>query len=201
MMAPSADDPAVHGLARGRSLDAANAGARGLSWTTVLLRAYAAALREVPELLCRWEDDRATDARAARASPWPWPPTAGLLVPIFVEPDLRRPARAGRRDARRSSARPTPASSTAPTWASPTARCPTSAALGVDRFQALLTPPQASVLSLGVDPASGPVAVPGRRGARPDRRTPASPSTTGWPTARTPRSCSTSFATRLGGPL
>jgi pyruvate/2-oxoglutarate dehydrogenase complex dihydrolipoamide acyltransferase (E2) component len=30
-------------------LDAANAERRGLSWTTVLLRAYAAALRDVPD--------------------------------------------------------------------------------------------------------------------------------------------------------
>ena len=96
-MTPTRGGPAVHGLARHRPSTPPTPPRQGLSWTTVLLRAYAAALRDVPELLCRWEDDRA---------PPSGPPAValavatdrGLLVPVFAEPDRGRRPRARRRD-------------------------------------------------------------------------------------------------------
>jgi pyruvate dehydrogenase E2 component (dihydrolipoamide acetyltransferase) len=133
---------------------------RRVSWTTVLLQAYAAALREVPELLDRW------DATTSTAQPSGPPSVAlavatseGLLVPVFVEPDLRDPqdldtevkavvtaAHSGRLD---------------PSYLGlANGSLSNLGGLGVDRFQALVTPPQASVLALG-SIVRRPVAVPG----------------------------------------
>ena len=114
--------------------------------------------------------------RAAQPSRWRSPPTAACWCRPSWSPTWATRASWTRRCAR-SSARPSRARWTAPTWRSPTDRCPTSAALGVDRFQALLTPPQASVLSLG-SIRQRPVAVPGGVGlaltvaGRPHRRPP-----------------------------
>ena len=97
--------------------------------------------------------------RARPASRWRSPPSAASSCRPSWSPTW---ATRGRRTPRcaRSCARPSRARWTAPTWRSPTDRCPTWAAPGIDRFQALLTPPQASVLSLGsIRPR--PVAVPG----------------------------------------
>jgi pyruvate dehydrogenase E2 component (dihydrolipoamide acetyltransferase) len=140
-------------------LDGADNG-RQVSWTTVLLQAYAAALREVPELLDRW------DAATSTAQPSGPPSVAlavatadGLLVPVFAEPDLRDP-------------RDLDAEVKAVVTAAHSGRLDPSylglangslsnlGGLGVDRFQALVTPPQASVLALG-SIVRRPVAVPG----------------------------------------
>ena len=141
-------------------LDRAGTTRDGVSWTTVLLQAYAAALREVPELLHRW------DAEGSVAVPSGPPAVAlavatpgGLMVPVFTEPDARDPreldaelkavvsaAHAGRLD---------------PSYLRlANGSLSNLGGLGVDRFQALLTPPQASVLALGAI-AQRPVAVPG----------------------------------------
>jgi pyruvate dehydrogenase E2 component (dihydrolipoamide acetyltransferase) len=141
-------------------LDQADARRGGVSWTTVLLQAYAAAMREVPELLHRW------DASAAVAVPSGPPAVAlavatpgGLMVPVFTEPDERDPhdldaelkavvaaAHAGRLD---------------PAYLGvANGSLSNLGGLGVDRFQALVTPPQASVLALGAI-ARRPAAVPG----------------------------------------
>ena len=139
---------------------------RGLSWTTVLLRAYAAALRDVPDLLCRWEDDRATES-GPPAVALAVATDRGLLVPTFDEPDLADPHAldAEMRDVVR-------AAHTGKLGQQylgvANGSLSNLGGLGVDRFQALLTPPQASVLSLGTI-QQRPVAVAGRRGARPDR--------------------------------
>jgi pyruvate dehydrogenase E2 component (dihydrolipoamide acetyltransferase) len=139
-------------------LDAADAARHDLSWTTVLLRAYAAALREVPGLLSRWEDGAPTTAgppsiALAVAS------ERGLLVPTFVEPDLgdaaakdaevRAVVRAAR-DGKVDGAYLAVANGSLSNLGG----------FGVDRFQALLTPPQATVLSLG-SIRHRPVAAPG----------------------------------------
>jgi pyruvate dehydrogenase E2 component (dihydrolipoamide acetyltransferase) len=142
------------------ALDGANAQRNGVSWTTVLLQAYAAALRDVPELLNRW------DASTTAAVPSGPPAVAlavatpgGLMVPVFVEPDVRDPhaldaevkavvaaAHSGRLD---------------PSYLGiANGSLSNLGGLGVDRFQALVTPPQASVLALGAI-ARRPVAVPG----------------------------------------
>jgi pyruvate dehydrogenase E2 component (dihydrolipoamide acetyltransferase) len=156
-MTPSAAIPQFT-VWREIELGAADTQRRGISWTTVLLRAYASALRAVPDLLCRWEDDRATVSG---------PPSIalavatdrGLLVPTFTEPDLDEPhdvdkeiravvkaAHMGRLD---------------PAYLGvANGSVSNLGGMGVDRFQALLTPPQASVLSLG-SIRQRPVAVPG----------------------------------------
>ncbi len=136
---------------------------QGVSWTTTLLQAYAAALREVPELLNRWDAGAGKHGGAVASGP---PAVAlavatdgGLLVPVFVEPDAREAgdldvevkqvvaaAHAGRLD---------------PAYLGlANGSLSNLGGLGVDRFQALVTPPQASVLALGsIRPR--PVAVPG----------------------------------------
>jgi pyruvate dehydrogenase E2 component (dihydrolipoamide acetyltransferase) len=156
-MTPSAAIPQFT-LWREIRLDAADGSRAGVSWTTILLRAYAAALRTVPELLSRWEDDSPTD---------PGPPTValavatdrGLLVPTFVEPDL---GEAPAKDAElRGVVEAAQRGTVDPAYmAVANASLSNLGGLGVDRFQALLTPPQASVLSLG-SVRRRPVAVPG----------------------------------------
>ncbi len=147
---------------RDLTLDAADATRRqqGVSWTTVLLRAYAGALREVPELLNRW------DAAAATAIPSGPPAVAlavategGLLVPVFLEPDAR--------DARELDAEVKEVVAAAHAGRLDPAYLGVAngslsnlGGMGVDRFQALVTPPQASVLALG-SIRQRPVAVPG----------------------------------------
>ena len=143
------------------ALDEANDRREGLSWTTVLLRAYAAALRDVPELLCRWEDDAPTPSgppslALAVATP------DGLMAPVFSEPDAAAPrelddeiksvvvnAQQGRQDSAYLGMANGSLSNLG--------------GLGVDRFQALITPPQASVLALG-SIKQRPTAVPGGLG-------------------------------------
>jgi pyruvate dehydrogenase E2 component (dihydrolipoamide acetyltransferase) len=145
------------------TLGEANGHRDGVSWTTALMRAYAGALREVPDLLNRW------DAATASAQPSGPPAVAlavatagGLLVPVFLEPDVRDPheldaeikavvtaAHGGRLD---------------PSYLGvANGSLSNLGGMGVDRFQALVTPPQASVLALGsIKPR--PVAVPGGLG-------------------------------------
>jgi pyruvate dehydrogenase E2 component (dihydrolipoamide acetyltransferase) len=139
-------------------LDVADASRAGVSWTTVLLRAYAAGLRAVPELLSRWEDGAPTE---------PAPPAValavatdrGLLVPTFVEPDL---GEAAARDAELRAVVQAAQSGKvdAAYMAVANASLSNLGGLGVDRFNALLTPPQGSVLALG-SIRRRPVAVPG----------------------------------------
>ena len=141
-------------------LDRADETRDGVSWTTLLLQAYAAAMRAVPELLNRW------DVAGSVAVPSGPPSVAlavatpgGLMVPVFTEPDVRdaheldaelksvvTAAHAGRLD---------------PSYLGlANGSLSNLGGLGVDRFQALVTPPQASVLALGAI-ARRPVAVPG----------------------------------------
>jgi pyruvate dehydrogenase E2 component (dihydrolipoamide acetyltransferase) len=139
-------------------LESAAASRNGISWTTILLRAYAASLRAVPELLSRWEDDGPTE---------PAPPAValavatdrGLLVPIFVEPDLGDAAEV---DAEiRTVVQQAHTGKLGPGYLGvANASLSNLGGMGVDRFQALLTPPQGSVLSLG-SIRQRPVAVTG----------------------------------------
>lgn len=156
-MTPSAAIPQFT-VWREITLDAADAARHGLSWTTVLLRGYAAALRDVPDLLARWEGDRAVES-GPPAVALAVATDRGLLVPVFDEPDtgdaaaldaeireVVRAAHTGKLDRRYLGVANGSLSNLG--------------GAGVDRFQALLTPPQASVLSLGTV-TRRPVAVPG----------------------------------------
>ena len=139
-------------------LDAADAGRQGLSWTTVLLRGYAAALRAVPDLLSRWEDDGPSVA-GPPAVALAVATDRGLLVPTFSEPDLLPAAELDREI--RAVVASAQAGRLDPAYLGvANASLSNLGGMGVDRFQALLTPPQASVLSLG-SIRRRPVAVPG----------------------------------------
>jgi pyruvate dehydrogenase E2 component (dihydrolipoamide acetyltransferase) len=142
-------------------LDTANARREGLSWTTVLLRAYAAALRQVPELLSRWEDDAPTAAGAPSIA-LAVATERGLLVPTFVEPDLGD-ARAKDAEVREVVRAAQSGKVDGAYMAVANGSLSNLGGAGIDRFQALLTPPQASVLSLG-SIRQRPVAVPGGLG-------------------------------------
>jgi pyruvate dehydrogenase E2 component (dihydrolipoamide acetyltransferase) len=142
-------------------LDGADAVRGGLSWTTLLLRAYASALRAVPDLLTRWEDD----------GPVPAGPPAvalavatdrGLLVPVFTEPDLDA-AEDVDREIRQVIASARSGKLDTSYLGLANGSVSNLGGMGVDRFQALLTPPQASVLSLG-SIRRRPVAVAGGLG-------------------------------------
>ena len=156
-MTPSATIPQFT-VWRELELDSANTQRRGISWTTVLLRAYAAALRDVPDLLSRWEDDQATES-GPPAIALAVATDRGLLVPTLTEPDL---ADAHSLDAEiRAVVKAAHTGKLDPSYmAVANGSISNLGGMGVDRFQALLTPPQASVLSLGTI-RQRPVAVPG----------------------------------------
>ena len=156
-MTPSATIPQFT-VWRELELDSANTQRRGISWTTVLLRAYAAALRDVPDLLSRWEDDQATES-GPPAIALAVATDRGLLVPTLTEPDL---ADAHALDAEiRAVVKSAHTGKLDPSYmAVANGSISNLGGMGVDRFQALLTPPQASVLSLGTI-RQRPVAVPG----------------------------------------
>jgi len=139
-------------------LDEANGRREGLSWTTVLLRAYAAALRDVPELLCRWEDDSAIpggppSVALAVATP------DGLMVPVFAEPDTAVPRELDA-EIKRVVADANQGRLDSAYLGVANGSLSNLGGLGVDRFQALLTPGQASVMALG-SIKQRPVTVPG----------------------------------------
>ncbi len=143
-------------------LDAADVARRGASWTAVLIRAYAVALRHTPELLTRWEGDHAAQLEAPDIA-LAVAGERGLLAPTITAPDLlsladldkelklvAAAARQGRVDREYLD----PAGATFSNLGGQ----------GVDRFQPLLTPGQASVLALGTI-RRRPVAVPGGVGS------------------------------------
>lgn len=139
-------------------LDAAGTHRDGLSWTTVLLQSYARALLQVPRLLDRWDGDVAV-ATGGPVIALAVDTEHGLMVPSFGSPESANPRkldeelRAVVRAARTGKV-------------DPEHQMPANASLsnlggqGVDRFQALITPPQGSVLALGAIDRR-PVAVPG----------------------------------------
>ena len=139
-------------------LDEANARRQGLSWTTVLLRAYAAALRDVPELLCRWEDGTATPS-GPPAVALAVATEGGLMVPVFREPDRAAPRELDQEV--KSVVASVQQGRLDPAYLGvANGSLSNLGGLGVDRFQALVTPPQGSVLALG-SVAPRPTAVPG----------------------------------------
>ncbi|HYO38412.1 MAG TPA: 2-oxo acid dehydrogenase subunit E2, partial [Nocardioidaceae bacterium] len=142
-------------------LDTANSGRGGLSWTTVLLRAYAAALRDVPELLCRWENGAAIP-RGPPAVALAVATPGGLMVPVFTEPDRAAPREL---DAEvKSVVAAVQQGRLDPSYLGvANGSLSNLGGLGVDRFAALVTPPQASVLALG-SIKQRPTAVPGGLG-------------------------------------
>jgi pyruvate dehydrogenase E2 component (dihydrolipoamide acetyltransferase) len=146
---------------RDLELEAVDAARAGISWTTLLLRGYAIALREVPALMGRWDGQAAQtlpDLAIGVAVDTP----DGLLVPVFAEPD-RVPLEQLDADVRATSAAARGGKIDAAHLLPAVATLSNLGSLGVDRFQALVTPPQASVIAAG-GVSRRPVAVPGGLG-------------------------------------
>ena len=120
---------------------------KGISWTTLLLRAYALLLRGNPQLNGSWAGDGvkrnpSVDVVLAVDTP------GGLLVPVLREPDLQS-VRALDAQVREigTSAR---SGTVDPSLFGPaTGTVSNLGGMGVDRFNALITPPQATALSVG----------------------------------------------------
>ena len=126
---------------------ARKASLKGVSWNTILLRAYALMLREYPSLNGRWSGDGVrtnTHIGVALAIDTP----NGLLAPVLRDPqdlgikaldaaikDLAAAVKAGKADPS--------------VMGGGTGTVSNLGSFGVHRFNALLTPPQATALSLG----------------------------------------------------
>ncbi len=137
-------------LRRTLVLDAANARRNGRSWTTELACSLAAAMRHHPELNAYWDEE--ADAPAA------WPtvtiglavdrPGEGLIVAALEDID-----RKGRDEAdrivREVAARVSAGEVHPEDLKQPSITLSNLGGLGVDNFDALLFPPQASIVSVG----------------------------------------------------
>ncbi|HET8613876.1 MAG TPA: dihydrolipoamide acetyltransferase family protein [Actinomycetales bacterium] len=146
---------------RDLELEAVDAARAGISWTTLLLRGYAMALREVPALMGRWDGEEPQpvhDLGIGLAVDTP----DGLLLPVFAEPD-RVPLEQLDADVRATSAAAKGGKVDAAHLLPAVATLSNLGGLGVDRFQALVTPPQASIIAAGAV-SRRPVAVPGGLG-------------------------------------
>ena len=119
----------------------------GVSWNTILLRAYALMLREYPALNGSWAGDGVrTNPHVGVALAIDTP--AGLLAPVLRDPqnlgiralnqaikDLAATVKSGKADPS--------------TMGGGTGTVSNLGSFGIQRFNALLTPPQATALSLG----------------------------------------------------
>jgi pyruvate dehydrogenase E2 component (dihydrolipoamide acetyltransferase) len=131
-------------------LDRAAGRKNGRSWTTELVRALSAALRERPELNRRWDEDERTTIpfEGIRVGLAVDRPGTGLVVAAIADPDLGDPAEADRTvravadRARTGKLRPEDMAQASITLSN-------LGGFGVDRFNALLFPPQAAILSVG----------------------------------------------------
>jgi len=137
-------------LRRQLLLDRAAARKAGRTWTTELVRALAAAVREHSGLNARWDDD-ARDIvpfDALRVGLAVDRPGVGLVVAAIEEPDLLEPDAADRAVRalvdRARSGRPK-----RDDMAQASITISNLGGFGVDRFDALLFPPQAAILSVG----------------------------------------------------
>lgn len=131
-------------------LDRAAGRRAGRSWTTELVRALAAALRRHPELNARWDDATAATVGfdTVRIGLAIDRPGIGLVVAAIADPDLADPDAADRLvrtvTDRARTGKPKPED-----MAQASLTLSNLGSLGVDRFNALLFPPQAAILSAG----------------------------------------------------
>ena len=120
---------------------------KGISWTTLLLRAYALLLRSNPQLNGSWAGDGvkrnpSVDVVLAVDTP------GGLLVPVLREPDLQS-VRALDAQVREIGASARSGTVDPSLFGPATGTVSNLGGMGVDRFNALITPPQATALSVG----------------------------------------------------
>lgn len=121
---------------------------RGISWTTLLLRAYAMMLRELPDLNGTWTE-RGVRANEQVAVTLAVDTPVGLMAPVILEADqlpVRELDERVRQLAAQAKEGAIPPESVRPG----TATLSNLGGLGVDRFNALITYPQATALSTGV---------------------------------------------------
>lgn len=121
-----------------------------MGWTTLLVRSLAAALHQHPELNARWDDDRREpvpfDSHAIGIAVDR--PGVGLVVATLSDPSMNDPGETDRAvralvdRARTGKLRPDDMAQASITMSN-------LGGLGVDRFNALLFPPQAAILSVG----------------------------------------------------
>ncbi|GAA1727730.1 dihydrolipoamide acetyltransferase family protein [Brachybacterium phenoliresistens] len=137
---------------------------KGVSWTTLLLRAYAMLLRGNEQLNGSWAGtgvrrNPTVDIVLAVDTP------GGLLVPVLREPDqlgvreLDAQVRALGASAKEGKVDPS-------LFGPATGTLSNLGGLGVDRFNALITPPQATALSVGTVGVAPVVEADGTLGAR-----------------------------------
>lgn len=129
-------------------LDRVDQTRHGVGWTTIWVRAMAAALRAHPELNVRWSDKGPVPVDTVAVGLAIDRPGEGLLVASVTDPDLGpiEAADSRIRDvvARAKSGRLRPED-----LGQASITISNLGGLGVDRFNALITPPQATILSVG----------------------------------------------------
>lgn len=137
-------------LWRTLQLDTAATRKGGMGWTTLLVRSLAAALAEHPEINAHWDDEQ------RQTVPFPGRavgiaidrPGVGLVVATLADPSVLDPEEADRAvralvdRARTGKIRPDDMAQASITLSN-------LGGMGVDRFNALLFPPQAAIMSIG----------------------------------------------------
>lgn len=137
-------------LYRTVDVESASRSRGGTSWTTVLVRALASALREHPELNARWDDETEglIPFDSLRVGLAVDRPGSGLVVTSIPDPDLQpledadAAVRALIDRTRTGKIRPED-------MAQGSVSLSNLGGLGVDRFNALLFPPQPLIMSIG----------------------------------------------------
>ena len=126
---------------------ARTAGLKGVSWTTILVRAYAMTLEQYPHLNGSWAEGRVRendDIVISLAVDTP----DGLLAPAVVNPQ-RTSMKALDADVRDIASRLKEGDQDRDLFRPGTGTVSNLGGMGVEMFNALLTPPQATALSLG----------------------------------------------------
>jgi pyruvate dehydrogenase E2 component (dihydrolipoamide acetyltransferase) len=137
-------------LYRTLRLDRAASRRGGVSWTTILVRALAQALRAHPELNARWDETSTTTVPFGGVAVGLAVdrPGVGLVVATVADPDVGDPETTDQAvrlladRAKTGKLRPEDMAQASITLSN-------LGGLGVDRFNALLFPPQAAILSAG----------------------------------------------------
>jgi pyruvate dehydrogenase E2 component (dihydrolipoamide acetyltransferase) len=131
----------------GRLARAREVSLKGISWTSILVRAYALVLREFPQLNGYWVG-QGVQANASVGVALAVDTPRGLLAPVLADPDRMTLRELDRRV--REVADAIKRGDTDPNlFSGGTGTVSNLGGMGVDRFNALLTPPQATALSLG----------------------------------------------------
>lgn len=131
----------------GATARARRASLQGISWTTLLVRGYAMMLRTFP-LLGGTFTEAGVRANAHVGIALAVDTPSGLLAPVLADPD-QTPIRELDAAVRRLADQARSGALTPDSMTGATGTLSNLGGLGVDRFNALLTPPQATALSVG----------------------------------------------------